>query len=155
MTSRETCFLCSIHMVRGFENVCEIISDWASKSLEKVYNELFTERKNGNFLRNCKCRDWECVRITWTTCKIRHHVLRAELTTSYLNFSLYPEYCILKTLSLTFSTLLSWSVENYLCPRSQPNTKYKTRRLIRLTRRTETMTDLKSGSNKTAATLWS
>ena len=31
----------------------------------------------------------------------------AELTTSYLNFSLYPEHCILKTISLTFSTLLS------------------------------------------------
>ena len=24
-----------LNMVRGFENVCEIISDWASKSLEK------------------------------------------------------------------------------------------------------------------------
>ena len=24
-------------------------------------------------LRNCNCRDQECVRRTWTTCKIRHH----------------------------------------------------------------------------------
>ena len=46
-----------------------------------------------------------------------------------------------------------WSVENYLSTPSQLNTKYKTGQLIRLTRRTETMTDLKSGSNKTAATL--
>ena len=35
------------------------------------------------------------------------------------------------------------------------NTKYETRQLIRFAGRTETMTDLKSGSNKTAATLWS
>ena len=27
------------------------------KASKKVYNELFTERKNGRFLRNCKCRD--------------------------------------------------------------------------------------------------
>ena len=33
------------------------------------------------------------------------------------------------------------------------NTKYDTRQLIRFAGRTETMTDLKSGSNKTAATL--
>ena len=33
--------------------------------------------------------------------------LKGRVTTSYLNFSLYPEYCILKTISLTFSTLLS------------------------------------------------
>ena len=33
------------------------------------------------------------------------------------------------------------------------NTKNETQKLIRFTRRTETVTDLKSGSNKTAATL--
>ena len=39
---------------------------------------------------------------------------------------------------------LHWSVENYLCTRSQlTNTKYETRQLIRFTRRTETKTDVK------------
>ena len=32
---KENFFFCSIHMVRGFENVCKFISDWASESLEK------------------------------------------------------------------------------------------------------------------------
>ena len=31
----ETFFFGSIHMMRGFENVCKIILDWASESLEK------------------------------------------------------------------------------------------------------------------------
>ena len=35
------------------------------------------------------------------------YALRAESTTSYLNFMLYPEYCILRTISLTFYTTLS------------------------------------------------
>ena len=44
--------------------------------------------------------------------------------------------------------------KKYLCARSQLSTKNKTLQLIRFTRRTETTTDLKSVSNKTAATLW-
>ena len=57
--------------------------------------------------------------------------------------------------SLCFKGEFQRRVLVYMCARSQPNTKYKTRRLIRFTRRTETMPDLKSGSNKTAAALWS
>ena len=66
-------------------------------------------------------------------------------------------HCALKdNFSVTlkgFTCMCFTDVENYLCTRSQLNTKYKTEQLIRFTRRTETMTDLKSGSNKTAATL--
>ena len=43
--------------------------------------------------------------------------------------------------------------ELLVCSVTQLNTKYKNRQLIRFTTRTETMTDLKSGSNKTATTL--
>ena len=44
---------------------------------------------------------------SWSPFFLVSYALRAELTTLYLNFSLYPEYCILKTISLTFSTTLS------------------------------------------------
>ena len=43
--------------------------------------------------------------------------------------------------------------ELLVCTVTQLNTKYKNRQLIRFTTRTETMTDLKSGSNKTATRL--
>ena len=44
---------------------------------------------------------------SWSPFFLVSYALRAELTTLYLNFLLYPEYCILKTISLTFSTTLS------------------------------------------------
>ena len=60
----------------------------------------------------------------------------------------YIHYALKENLSVTmkgFSLhVFHWSVENYLCSRSQPNTKYKSWQLIRFTWRTETMTDLKN-----------
>ena len=69
--------------------------------------------------------------------------------------------CIHFALNENFSvTLKVFTCASLICRellvrsvQSQLNTKNKTRQLIRFTSRTETVTDLKSGSNKTAATL--
>ena len=74
------------------------------------------------------------------------------------NIELPYIHCALKEISSLLLRVLHVfhkSVENYLCARSQlqTRTKNETRQLIRFTRRTETLTDLKSSSNKTAATM--
>ena len=51
------------NMARGFENVCEIISNWASEGLEKslagaVYKQEKEETKAKVFLSVWKCLNW-------------------------------------------------------------------------------------------------
>ena len=50
-------------MARGFENVCEIISNWASEDLEKslagaVYKQEIDETKAKVLLSIWKCLNW-------------------------------------------------------------------------------------------------
>ena len=51
-----------LNMVRGFENVCEIISDWASKSLENKFRMSYLQRgKMEKQRRKEYLTTWECL----------------------------------------------------------------------------------------------